>query len=88
VGTKIIAQLNDERDIQAVLTGAPDSASLKSVLATLDSKQQVLALGHAITMPIVLKTRKFDELFYKEVAENQSFADAPTTLKEKINTIF
>ncbi|MBM3894202.1 DUF87 domain-containing protein [Candidatus Dependentiae bacterium] len=88
VGTKLIAQLNDERDIQAVLTGAPDSVSLKSVLATLDSKQQILALGHALTMPIVLKTRKFDETFYKDVSEISLPGGTILSTKEKIDTIF
>ena len=75
VGTKIIAQLNDDRDIQAVLTGAPDSTALKAVLATLDSKKQVLVIGHAITMPIVIKTREYDELFYKEITPNKNFSE-------------
>ncbi len=88
VGTKIIAQLNDERDIQAVLTGAPDSASLKSVLATLDSKQQILALGHAITMPIVLKTRTYDEIFYKEVGLNSKNKPEFSSTTEIIDTLF
>ncbi len=64
IGTKIIAQLSDERDIQAVLTGTSGSSSLKAILATLDSKKQVLLLGHAIPMPVVIQTREYDEAFY------------------------
>jgi len=64
IGTKIVAQLNDEKDIQAVLTGAHNSSGLRSVLATLDSKKQVLLLGHAVPMPVVIKTREYDEAFY------------------------
>jgi hypothetical protein len=90
VGTKIIAQLNDDRDIQAVLTGTSDSTGLKAVLSTLDSKKQVLVLGHAITMPIVIKTREYDELFYKEIAPLSSKQDENTTQKTEnlINTLF
>jgi len=65
IGTKIIAQLNDERDINAVLTGAPGSQSLRSIMTTLDSKKQALLLGHALTMPIVIQTREYDETFYR-----------------------
>lgn len=68
VGTKIIAQLNDEKDIQAVLTGAAGAHHLRAVLASLDSKKQVLLLGHAITMPMVIETRSYDETFYAAVA--------------------
>lgn len=61
IGTKIVAQLNDERDIQAVLTGVANPMGLRSILASLDSKQQVLVLGHAVPMPVVLKVREYDD---------------------------
>src|SRR4029077_5280152 len=49
IGTKIIAQLNDEKDIQAVLTGASNPQTFRTILGSLDSKKQVLLLGHAVT---------------------------------------
>lgn len=64
IGTKIVALLNDEKDIQAVLTGVNNASGLKSILSTLDSKKQVLLLGHAVPMPVVVKTREYDEKFY------------------------
>ena len=48
IGTRITALLNDEKDIQAVLTGVSGTEGLRSVLASLDSKQQALILGHAV----------------------------------------
>lgn len=68
LGTKIVAQLNDERDIQAVTTGVSNASQFRSVLASLDSKKQVLVLGHAVAMPVVIETRAYDELFYKSVS--------------------
>ncbi len=65
IGTKVVAQLNDDKDIQAVLTGISNATNLRSILATLDSKKQVLLLGHAMTMPVVIQTREYDEKFYK-----------------------
>jgi DNA helicase HerA-like ATPase len=65
IGTKIVAQLNDEKDIQAVLTGVNGAHSLRSILASLDSKKQALLLGHALTMPVVIQTREYDEHFYQ-----------------------
>lgn len=61
VGTKLICLLDDERDIDAVLTGTPGASSLRGVLASLDTKQQALILGHAVPMPIVVKTRTYDD---------------------------
>ncbi len=65
LGTRITALLNDEKDIQAVLTGVSNTAGLRGVLASLDSKQQALVIGHAVPMPVVVKTRTYDEEFFR-----------------------
>lgn len=67
IGTKIIAQLHDEKDIAAVLGGIHNAHQLKTVLASLESKRQALVLGHAVAMPIVIQTRSYDETFYKDM---------------------
>uniref|UniRef100_B8HQG5 Helicase HerA central domain-containing protein n=1 Tax=Cyanothece sp. (strain PCC 7425 / ATCC 29141) TaxID=395961 RepID=B8HQG5_CYAP4 len=69
IGTRITALLNDEKDIEAIFTGVSGGQSLRSVLAKLDSKQQALILGHAVPMPVVVRTRAYDETFYAEVAD-------------------
>ncbi len=65
IGTKVVAQLNDEKDIQAVLTGVSGANNLRSILASLDSKKQALLLGHAVMMPVVVQTREYNEEFYR-----------------------
>ncbi|MSR83370.1 MAG: ATP-binding protein [Candidatus Latescibacteria bacterium] len=67
IGTRITALLNDEKDIQAVLTGVSGTEGLRSVLASLDSKQQALVIGHAVPMPVVIKTREYGPKFYREL---------------------
>ncbi len=67
IGTKITALLNDEKDIQAVLTGASNATGLRSILSTLDTKKQALVMGHAVAMPVVIKTREYDEKFYGDM---------------------
>lgn len=87
LGTKITALLNDEKDIGAVLTGVSNGPGLRSVLASLDSKQQALVFGHAVPMPVVIKTRNYDEAFYEAmgaVSEEQTVARA----KEASTTVF
>lgn len=69
IGTRITALLNDEKDIDAIFTGVPGAQSLRSVLSKLDSKQQALILGHAVPMPVVIRTRAYDEQFYAEVGD-------------------
>ncbi len=59
LGTKITCLLDSERDIDAVLTGASGSRKLRAVLARLESKQQALVFGHAVPMPVVVKTREY-----------------------------
>tara|TARA_B100000809_G_scaffold62437_1_gene59205 strand:+ start:2253 stop:3971 length:1719 start_codon:yes stop_codon:yes gene_type:complete len=77
IGTRITALLNDEKDIAAVLTGVNGTEGLRSVLASLDSKQQALVLGHAVPMPVVIKTREYGEEFYKAMGA-ESVQDADT----------
>jgi len=68
LGTKIVAQLSDEKDIQAVLTGTHNAQTLRSVMASLDTKKQALILGHAVAMPIVIQTREYNEDFYRSMS--------------------
>ncbi|MEL7476202.1 MAG: DUF87 domain-containing protein, partial [Cyanobacteria bacterium J06555_12] len=69
VGTRITALLNDDKDIDAVFTGVSGSQNLRTILAKLDSKQQVMILGHSVPMPVVVRTRPYDERFYAEMGE-------------------
>jgi hypothetical protein len=82
IGTKIIAQLNDEKDIQAVLTGNNNSTALRAVLASLDSKKQALLIGHALTMPVVVQTREYDENFYRAMSSSITHKDIDQLVKE------
>ena len=59
LGTKITCRLDSERDVEAVLTGVSGSRKLRSVLSRLEPKQQALALGHALPMPVVVQTREY-----------------------------
>jgi DNA helicase HerA-like ATPase len=61
IGTRVTCLLNDDKDIDAVLTGVSGARELRNVLASLDSKQQALVLGHAVPMPVVIKTRTYDD---------------------------
>ena len=69
VGTRITCLLNDEKDIEAIFTGVSGGGNLRSVLAKLDSKQQALILGHAVPMPVVVRTRPYDQTFYEEIGD-------------------
>lgn len=71
IGTRLTCQLNDENDIGAILAGVSGATHLRSVLASLDSQQQAMLLGHAVPMPVVVKVRTIDEAFYREVREGQ-----------------
>ena len=67
LGTRITALLNDEKDIDAVFTGIRGGSQLKALLTTLDSKQEVMVMGHAVPMEVVLRVRTFDANFYKSL---------------------
>ena len=59
IGTKITCLLDNERDIDSVLAGVSGKGALKSVLSRLESRQQALIFGHAVPMPVVIRTREY-----------------------------
>lgn len=67
IGTRVTALLDNERDIAAVLMGVNGAQGLREVLARLDTRQQAIVLGHAVPMPVVIKTRAYDEAFYQSM---------------------
>jgi DNA helicase HerA-like ATPase len=64
VGTRVTCLLDDEQDIRAVFSGISGAGELRQVLARLDTRQQALILGHAVPMPVVVRTRDYDAAFY------------------------
>ncbi|MDZ4700790.1 MAG: ATP-binding protein [Rhodothermales bacterium] len=85
IGTKVVAQLNDEKDIAAALVGTSNASGLRQVLAGLDSKQQALMLGHAVPMPIVVRSRTYDEAFFREMSTSGA---SPEAVKKRISEDF
>ena len=59
IGTRVTCLLDDEADIRAVLSGISGAGPLREVLARLDTRQQALILGHAVPMPVVVRTRTY-----------------------------
>ena len=59
MGTKITCLLDNERDIDSVLAGVAGKSELKSILAKLAPKQQALIFGHAVPMPVPIRTREW-----------------------------
>ncbi|MFN3762787.1 MAG: ATP-binding protein [Anaerolineae bacterium] len=68
IGTRVTCLLDDEADIRAVFSGVAGAAPLREVLARLDTRQQALIMGHAVPMPVVVRTRSYDAAFYESVA--------------------
>jgi hypothetical protein len=84
IGTKITCLLDNERDIESVLTGVSGKSELKGVLSKLETKQQALIFGHAVPMPVVVKTREYGsaqsykELGFREAIELKKEAEKET----------
>ena len=81
VGTRISCLLDNEKDVDAVLAGASGKNELRSVLARLETKQQALIFGHAVPMPIVIKTREYGPAVYDAV---RTFHDISAFTREEV----
>lgn len=84
IGTRVTALLDNERDINAVLNGINGAQGLREVLARLDTKQQAIIMGHAVPMPVVVKTRTYDEDFYAAITRDDSMTTA--SAKDKLGS--
>lgn len=68
LGTRISGWLGDDNDIQAVLSGLSGREALKGMLARLQSGKEVLLLGPwGVPMPLPVKSRRYDDAFWKEL---------------------
>ena len=71
LGTRISCLLNDEKDVESVLSGASSKSELKKVLFRLSSRQQALIFGHAVPMPIAFTPRTYNQGFYADIRDQQ-----------------
>ncbi len=67
LGTRIAASLGDEDDINAVLSGLPGRGGLRGMLAKLQPKEEVLMLGWGVPMPIPIRSRRYDQVFWDDL---------------------
>lgn len=70
LATRISGLLTDEHDIAAVLSGTGDRAALRSMLASLEPSQQCLVVGHAIPMPMIVRTREYSRKLLDQATGN------------------
>jgi hypothetical protein len=85
LGTRVTGKLTEERDIEGVLTGVANRSFLRGALESLDTREQVLLMGHAVPMPIVVRTRKYDDQFYAEITAQDA---KPKTAAEAITDLY
>lgn len=88
LGSRITALLTDERDIDAVFTGVGGASRLRAVLASLDTRQQAMVLGHAVPMPVVIRTRPYDEAFYSAVGSRASARKEYAAVLDDVDDLF
>jgi uncharacterized protein len=67
LGTRICGWLGDDLDIQAVLSGLAGKDTLRGMLARLQPKEEVLLLGWGVPMPIPVRSRRYNDQFWREI---------------------
>jgi len=67
LGTRISGWLGDDDDIRAVLSGLSGRDALRGMLARLQPKEEVLLLGWGMPMPLPVRSRRYDDVFWTEL---------------------
>lgn len=83
LGTRISGWLGDDLDIQAVLSGLSGRDSLRGMLARLQPKEEVLLLGWGVPMPLPIRSRRYDEAFWRDLLGK----DGPRTLAQNFKDL-
>ena len=87
IGTRVTCLLDNEADIRAVFSGVSGASALREVLARLDTQQQALIMGHAVPMPVVIRTRDYGENLYADLGHVTN-ADPETNVKHAKEGLF
>jgi len=82
LGTRISGWLGDEDDIHAVLSGLSGREALRGMLARLQPKEEVLLLGWGVPMPLPVKSRRYDDAFWKSLFAGNSRRSKEENIKE------
>jgi hypothetical protein len=83
LGTRISGWLGDEEDIHAVLSGLAGRETLRGMLSRLQPKEEVLLLGWGVPMPLPVRSRRYDTIFWQELlGEAIGKRSESTVLKE------
>ncbi|GAP12979.1 predicted ATPase [Longilinea arvoryzae] len=81
LGTRVTGWLGDDADIAAVLSGLAGRDALRGMLARLQPKEEVLMLGWGTPMPILVRSRRYDDKFWQELlGKNQPGAKSKDEL--------
>jgi hypothetical protein len=67
LGTRISGWLGDDDDIRAVLSGLSGREAIQGMLARLQPKEEVLLLGWGVPMPLPVKSRRYDDAFWRDL---------------------
>ena len=98
LGTRLTCLLDNDRDIDSVLSGTAGSRQLRGVLARLEPRQQALIFGHAVPMPVVVHTRDYgtpesyaeltDKVRIRPAAEGRPAETRQDRLEREIDELF
>ncbi len=74
MGTKISFLLDNEKDVDSVLSGVSGKSELKSVIARLSpNRRQAIMFGHSVLMPVAFEAREYGSAeSYREFASHVS----------------
>jgi hypothetical protein len=84
LGTRISGWLGDDDDIQAVLSGLSGREAIKGMLARLQPKEEVLLLGWGVPMPLPVRSRRYDDQFWRELLSSKAGSSSEAALIKEL----
>lgn len=87
LGTKICCLLDNDRDVDAVLSGVSGGAGLRGVLASLSTRQQAMILGHAVPMPVVIDTREYGDAGFMKAMQVLDVEEREALARSQVESV-
>jgi DNA helicase HerA-like ATPase len=90
IGTKVTCLLDNDRDVDSVLSGVSGGRELRGVLSRLETSQQTLIFGHAVPMPVAVRVREYGSArSYSELASpTNGDTPSPASRDTEIDELF
>ncbi|MBQ6520551.1 MAG: ATP-binding protein [Anaerolineaceae bacterium] len=87
IGTRIICSLGGSKDdIDQAVCGLANARSMLSILYGIEPKEEALIAGYGVPVAMAIKTRRYDETYWKPLLQNGNILTVPAAASQQVSS--